>query len=406
MAKETVIIQNQERPLSNSPTKLFGVILTIILVGINLRPFLAGPGPVIDNIMASTGMSYSAVSLLTLLPMLLMGIGAFAVPTLSSRYGVRKGLISAMMILLLGSLLRYFVDTGVELLLSALLCGMGVAYIQAVFPGLIKAQFPTKVAVMTGLYSAMLMIGGALGAQLTPLLAELTGRWQTALAWLALPALFALIALILTAKNQISQTPQNIVSQLLRKPRAWLLIVGFGFINAGYASVVTWLAPFYQSLGYSQLASGTLVAFITLFQAAAALLIPILASHNIDRRFWLIVTLLMQMAGFIGLVVYPLPFSYLWCALLGIGLGGCFSLTIITSLDHLPHPASAGALAALMQGGGFIIASLGPLLSAGLLDLTGSFYTGWGLQSLMVILTLCLFIRLDPKKYHQVISLK
>ncbi|MRE82382.1 MFS transporter, partial [Citrobacter braakii] len=50
-------------------------VLTIILVGINLRPFLTGPGPVIDNIIASTGMSYSQVSLLTLLPMILMGVG-------------------------------------------------------------------------------------------------------------------------------------------------------------------------------------------------------------------------------------------------------------------------------------------------------------------------------------------
>lgn len=35
---------------------------------------------------------------------------------------------------------------------------------------------------------------------------------------------------------------------------------------------------------------------------------------------------------------------------------------MITSLDHLPKPEEAGALAAMMQGGGFLIAALGPVL--------------------------------------------
>ncbi|MDM3825363.1 MFS transporter, partial [Proteus mirabilis] len=72
-----------------------------ILVGINLRPFLTGPGPVIDNIIASTAMSYSQVSLLTLLPMILMGVGALVVPFLQSNIQARRGLQVAMLILLL-----------------------------------------------------------------------------------------------------------------------------------------------------------------------------------------------------------------------------------------------------------------------------------------------------------------
>ena len=37
---------------------------------------------------------------------------------------------------------------------------------------------------------------------------------------------------------------------------------------------------------------------------------------------------------------------------LGLGLGGCFSLFMLVALDHLPSPTQAGALNALMQGGG------------------------------------------------------
>ena len=77
---------------------MWQIVLTIILVGINLRPFLTGPGPVIDNIIASTGMSYSQVSLLTLLPMILMGVGALVVPFLQPYIQARRGLQVAMLI--------------------------------------------------------------------------------------------------------------------------------------------------------------------------------------------------------------------------------------------------------------------------------------------------------------------
>lgn len=50
----------------------------------------------------------------------------------------------------------------------------------------------------------------------------------------------------------------------------------------------------------------------------------------------------------------------LWSAVLGAGLGGCFALSMIVALDHLPDPAEAGALSALMQSGGFLLAALPP----------------------------------------------
>lgn len=230
------------------------------LVGINLRPFLTGPGPVIDNIIASTGMSYSQVSLLTLLPMILMGVGALVVPFLQPYIQARRGLQVAMLILLLASFSRAYVSDGDQLLITALFCGLSVAYIQAVFPGIIKAWFGQKTPIMMGLYSAMLMGGGALGAQLSPVLTASDGNWQQALAWFALPASVALVAITLSIKKNISETNKLPLNTLIWRPRTALLIVGFGFVNAGYASMVAWLAPFYQSLGMPSAQSGSLVA--------------------------------------------------------------------------------------------------------------------------------------------------
>lgn len=65
----------------------------------------------------------------------------------------------------------------------------------------------------------------------------------------------------------------------------------------------------------------------------------------------------MQAIGFLGFAFYPDIAPHLWSILCGAGLGGAFSLTIVTALEHLPAVKSAGALTALMQGGGFLIAA-------------------------------------------------
>ena len=392
------------KPIASS----LGLVATIILVGINLRPFMTGPGPVIDDIIRTTGMSYQDISLLTLLPMLLMGVGALIVPALNRRLGERLGISIAMLLLLLGSFSRLFVTTGSALLLTAFVCGLGAAYIQAVFPGMIKTRFPKKMATMTGLYSATLMVGGAIGVQLTPILSNTSRHWQQALAWLAFPALIALIAVLINIRSTPSMinTAQSSIWDFLTKPRAWLLMIGFGLVNAGYGTVVTWLAPFFQEQGMSAEQSGSFVAMLTIFQAAAALMIPVLASHNIDRRFWLMMTLISQVLGFAGLMLLPNFVPLVWVGLLGCGLGGSFALTIITSLDHLPHPASAGVLTSLMQAGGFIIAGFGPLLAAWVHQVSQGFSWVWALHIVMVLITLLLFLRLNPQGYSRIFSVK
>lgn len=96
-------------------------------------------------------------------------------------------------------------------MLTAVLCGAGVAMIQALMPGLIKANFPASIAAVTGLYSAMIMGGGALGARLTPWLAGTEHNWRFALSVLAIPAVLALLTAIqfLKKRRLLVQNPAS-----------------------------------------------------------------------------------------------------------------------------------------------------------------------------------------------------
>jgi len=378
----------------------WAMLALVVLIGLNLRPFLAAPAPILAAIVADTGLGYGGIAMLTLLPMFLMGLGAFVAPGLQVGLGTRRGLLMALGILLLGSALRLVATGGVSLILTAALCGIGVAFIQAAFPGIIKARFPNQVPVVTGLYSAMIMAGGAFGARLMPMFVHAGFGWRAALAWLALPAAIALAAAWRILSDVQSRKPDGTLTrQLLGRPRTWVLMAAFGLINAGYTSMIAWLAPYYQAQGWTSDDSSGLVAVMAICQAVAALGLPILARGNVDRRRWLWLTIAFQAIGFFGLAGLPGLAPAVWAGLCGAGLGGSFALAIVTALDHLPRPEQAGALAALMQGGGFLIAAIGPYAVALLHGWTGGFAAGWALHLGCVLVTALLYLRFDPRSY-------
>jgi len=379
------------------------LIVTVALVGINLRPFMTSIGPLVSSIRAGTGLSLQGIALLTLLPMMLMGVIAFIGPIVQSIVGERRVVLGALLTIGIGCTLRFLFPTAEGLIISAVVIGLGVALIQAAFPGIIKREFSQHIGPMMGLYSAMLMGGGALGAWLAPVVSNITGFWSVGLAFFALPAVLALISTFIFLSSIVSSNaPPAPVKTLLKKPRTWLLMLCFGLINGGYSSVVAWLAPSFQDQGRSAAQSGKLLALLALSQAASALILPILARQYKDRRPWLWFTLFMQFAGFSGLAFVPEFASILWAICLGIGLGGCFALTLIVALDHFEEPSNAGALSALMQGGGFLLAAIPPWLVAALHDFTGSYKAGWIFHICSVILVIVLVIRLAPKSYRKI----
>lgn len=387
-------------------------VLVVIAITINLRPFLTAIGPLGNAIRDTTGMDLRVLSWLTLLPMALMGVGAWLAPAAWARLGARTATSASLLLIAIGCALRLAGANVTTLLITSALCGAGVALVQGILPGVIKRQSPHAVAPMMGLYSCALMSGGALGAQISPLAVQAGWTWQSALALWAVPALLA-IPLAWHALRRIDvPTPRASTAApassdtgwLMRRARTWLLMACFGLINGGYAAVVAWLAPYYQAHGWSAARSGTLVAILSIAQACAALTLPALAARRIDRRPWLAFTMLCQIIGYAVLVWAPDAVPVFNAIVLGIGLGGCFALMMVVALDHLPSPAQAGALNALMQGGGFILASTAPWVIAQLHASTGSFRAGWIYQLCAVLVVCVLTARLSPARYATVMQ--
>ena len=374
-------------------------ILVIAALALTLRPTLTSTGPLLDEIRLSTGIGLQTASLLVVLPMLCMGIYPLLLPWLGKSLSESTWIIGGLIAIALSGLWRLGLTSSEALIFSTLLGGIGIAIVQSMAPGVVKRWYPQRVPLTMGIYSAFLMAGGGIAATFSPSIAQHYGSWQAGLGiWLILPVIALLMWWFRPA--EVTQTEQGSVSvNFFKNRRAWLLAIYFGLANAGYACMIAFLPTYARGLGWSAQSSGELIGIMTIFQVIGALGAPALSNSRLDRRSWLFFAVGIQLLGFAGLILMPESLLLLWTALIGAGLGACFSLTLTVALDHLSAPNLAGALTAFVQGIGFIITAIVPYFAGSLHEWQGGFQIIWVMLILTLIGMLAVTIRFNPDSY-------
>jgi CP family cyanate transporter-like MFS transporter len=255
------------------------------------------------------------------------------------------------------------------------------------------------------------MGGGGLGASLSPWVSRAAHSWHAALAIWAIPACVALLgwwalnrqragsAAAQAAPAHVHGPARTATFSPWSRPRAWTLGLYFGIVNGGYTSLVAWLPAFYQQRGVSVATSGSLLAGMTVFQAAAALLLPLAAAPFRDRRPWLMLGLSAQLFGILGLIVGPDAAPLLWIGVAGAGLGGTFSLTLVTVMDHSADHRVASKLVAFTQGVGFIVAAIAPVVAGVVRGWSGGFGAAWIMLAVCVVAMMAVTLLLSPRSY-------
>ena len=377
------------------------LMLAIVLVALNLRPSMAAIGPLLSAIRDDIPLSFSLASLLTMLPVMAMGLAMFFGIGVSRRLGDQRTVMLSLLIIGVATFSRLFVDSAAELIVSAVMAGIGIALIQALMPALIKSRFPDHMALCMGLYVTSIMGGAALAASFAPSVMLRTGSWRSALAVWATLTLLALVFWWSQRNSLSSPTMANAPKKysFFNNSRAWLLALFFGLGTASYTCVLAWLAPYYVEKGWSEQNAGLLLGFLTAMEVISGLVVPAIANRSRDRRSVLTVLLGLIIAGFCGLIVSPQHLSLLWPCLLGLGIGGLFPMSLIVSLDHLDNPQQAGALTAFVQGIGYLIAGLSPLMAGMIRDRLGSFEWAWWSLTLVMVVMLLMVRRFNPGHY-------
>ena len=378
--------------LKRTSPLLFAIIAFI--VGLNLRPILASVGPLFSVLQREAGLTATQFSLLTTLPVAMMGLAALCGPWLLARIGAVRGIMLGLFILLVACSLRGFSTSLTGLMGTALLGGASIGTIQALMPALIKKAYTQTASTIMSLFSTGIMAGAAVAAAS----AEPLFSWLTLKPALAMAGVLALLALTLwlplVKQPQGEQTAHESVT--LSSSRTGLLLLFFGVGTGAYTLVLAWLPPLYIQAGWSARSSGYMLAWLTLTEVAAGFAVSALIGKFPDRRVPLITVLLLLLAGLLCLVFSPGTTPVLSTLLLGIGIGALFPLSLIVTFDHARTPAQAGKLLSKVQGGGYMIAALMPLVAGIVRDSSVSLTSAWLVMSAGVVLLIAIAFTFKP----------
>lgn len=373
----------------------------ILLVGLNLRPLLASVGPLLDTIQHDTALGDTGASLLTAVPVMLMGLCLLGTGRVQALLGPHAGILLGMVLIATACLGRLIVPDAPMLIGTAILGGMGIATVQALMPAVIRRHYGARAAGMMGLYSTAIMGGALLASFASPRIAP-HGGWPVALGLWGGPALLGMGlwqgARLSQARTQAprraphqtpGQTPGHPL-QLRRSPRAWTLLFFFGLGTGAYTLVLAWLPPYYTRLGWSSAAAGTLLSLVTLAEVVAGIAVSFRVNRFHDRRPLLFPAIGALLAGLLCLTLAPLALAWLAAILVGTGIGALFPLSLIVAMDHGEDPAQAGQIVGFVQGGGYLLAALLPfgagIMRAHLSDLAPAWWLMTGLCGVLAIL--------------------
>jgi CP family cyanate transporter-like MFS transporter len=355
-------------------TLLFG----LLVVALNLRLAIASVPPLIERIHVDLGLSYTALGLLTTIPTLCMGLFALGVPLVSQSIGRERGVFWGLVLVALATASRVGSMNVLVLFASTVLVGVGIAITQALLPPLVTEYFADRESFVTGLYTACLTIGAVVASGVTAPLSALVESWPAGLAVWAVLALVGLpIWYVSWRRGSAERAGTAGTATRVRIPWrdrwAWLLTGFFGTSSGAFFFVLTWLAPRYVAVGWSDGQAGLLLALFLLFQVGGNLGISAVGDRFDDHRPLFALMALLLIAGALGVAAAPTRFPVVWAALLGVGSAGLFTLSLTLPVRFTERPAEADGLTSMMLGGGYLIAALAPFLAGLLYDATGRY---------------------------------
>ncbi|WP_260929421.1 MFS transporter [Novosphingobium sp. 9] len=367
----------------------------ILLVGINLRPSLAALGPLVDQIQRDTQMSDTQASLLTSLPVLLMGLCLLDTGRVQAALGQRGGVTAGLVALVFAALARWLSPTVSVLLATAVVGGMGIAVVQALMPTIIRSRAGSQTAILMGFYSTAIMGGAALASFAAPRIASAQG-WALAMGIWALPALAGATVWWRAMDATEPVAPTEMQVSVSTYPRSWLLLAFFGLGTGAYTLVLAWLPPYYTGLGMSAQDAGSLLSALTLAEVAAGIGVAMAVGRFSDRRPIILLAIGALTAGLLCLSLAPLLLAGYAALLCGLGIGALFPLGLIVAMDHGQDAAQAGRIAGFVQGGGYVLAAVLPVIAGLLRQHLSDLTPAWWLMTALCLVLALMALRLRP----------
>lgn len=374
--------QHQQQPIRGGLFLLIG----ILLISANLRAPLTSVGSLVPIIRDSLGVSNSVIGTITTVPLLAFAIVSPFAPKLAHRFGLERTIFVSMIILLIGTVLRYVTGVG-TLFIGTALIGIAISFGNVLIPGMVKMSFPLRVGAITGLYAVIMNVFGALASGVSVPLANIESfAWQGALAvW----GIVTVIALFIWAPQLKNPTKMPVAEGDQKKTNmwasftAWQVTLFMGLQSLMYYTVLTWLPDILQASGYSESTAGWLLSLQLFALIPMTFIIPIIAGKMDNQKLLGALTGIVFTLGILGLMSSNFYIILISVILLGIACGTGFSLSMMFFTLRTKNVTEASDLSGMAQSFGYLLAALGPVLIGLLQDL----FHSWTMP--LVLLLIC-----------------
>ncbi|MFQ3727508.1 MFS transporter [Staphylococcus equorum] len=353
-------------------TKPFNWLLFIgiLLVGANLRAPITSIGVALPDIKTDLAMSNSAVSVITVVPLLAFSVISLFAARTSNKMGLEKTIFLALCLIFIGVLVRSI--TGISwLYIGTVLIGIGIGFGNVLAPAMIKAKFPLHIGIMTGYYTVVMNVFGGLSSYGTAPLVK-AFNYNIAISVIGIITLVTIIIWSFQLKGTqetATALPRKSVN-VWKSPLAWQITILMGGQSLIFYSLINWLPAYLSHSGMTINEAGAYLSIMQIAIIPFTFITPIFATKMKSQFFLTFITGICFIVGVTIMLVAPY-LAIISTILIGVAGGLAFGLVNTFFSLRTEHIQTSAKLSGMAQAVGYLVAAVGPLLFGILHDMTG-----------------------------------
>ena len=346
------------------------LFIGILLIGANLRAPITSIGVALPDIKTDLAMSNSAVSVITVVPLLAFSVISLFAARTSNKMGLEKTIFLALCLIFIGVLVRSITDIS-WLYIGTVLIGIGIGFGNVLAPAMIKAKFPLHIGIMTGYYTVVMNVFGGLSSYGTAPLVK-AFNYNIAISVIGIITLITIIIWSFQLKGTqetATALPRKSVN-VWKSPLAWQITILMGGQSLIFYSLINWLPAYLSQSGMTINEAGAYLSIMQIAIIPFTFITPIFATKMKSQFLLTFITGICFIVGVTIMLVVP-HLAIISTILIGVAGGLAFGLVNTFFSLRTEHIQTSAKLSGMAQAVGYLVAAVGPLLFGILHDMTG-----------------------------------
>ena len=367
-------------------------LLSLVFISLAIRPPVASIGPLVEELVRTEFLSLFQVSLMTSLPIVCFGIGAFASPALVKRFTLNKAMMFVLAVMVIAMATR-LIGGFPALITSTILIGFAIAIANVLIPTIVREQFPTRIELITGVYVTLLAISASFAAAIAVPSSEWLGGWRGALAVWIIPAVLAIVFWVPLFRSKSVGKITSVATHaeerkaVVRSSLTWGIVFFFGLQSGGFYSILNWFPSLLIDRGMSAVDAGSLLGLTTFVGVPSGFIASLIFRKFKSLSFIAIIMTSLTLTGLLMIWLTP-DLLVLACIITGFGFAATFPLSLTLIGSRASTSTQTTQLSALAQGWGYLISAAATFVFGLLRDVTGTWDASLILVSVLTFIQL------------------